>query len=104
MSWKKSLLAAGLGMLGGYLLQKQLADGGITPEAALKKVKHAVGKNHSIDGSWVHMQPEAIERFGLDYNAYNGGITVSTDNQVKHYNFLVDAETGTVLEFSQDQI
>ncbi|HET7579879.1 MAG TPA: PepSY domain-containing protein [Bacillales bacterium] len=103
MGWKKSFLAAGAGVLGGYLLQKQLEGNGISPEKALKSVKETVGKRHTIDGSWVHMQPETVERYGLDYNTYRGGITVSTDNQVKHYQFLVDAETGTVLEFVPDE-
>lgn len=103
MSWKKSFFAVGLGVLGGYLLQKQLDAGGISPEKALKSVKGRVGEKHTIDGSWVHMQPETVEKYGLDYSAYRGGITVSTDDQVKHYNFLVDAGTGTVLEFTPDE-
>lgn len=104
MSWKKTFLAAGLGVLAGYLLQRQLDSGEISPEIALKKVKRFVGDSHQIDGSWVHMQPETVERFELHYTVYRGGITVSSDNQVRHYNFLVDAETGTVIEFTPDEI
>lgn len=103
MSWKKSFLAVGLGVLGGYILQRQLNEGSISPEKALKSVKATVRQKHTVDGSWVHMQPETVEKYGLDYDAYRGGITVSTDNQVKHFNFLVDAGTGTVLEFIEDE-
>lgn len=104
MGWKKSMLAAGVGVLGGFLLQKQLSDGTISPEKALKSVKHTVGQKYKIDGSWVHMQSETVHKSGLDYSAYRGGITISEDNQVKHYHFLVDSKTGTVLEFAPDEI
>jgi predicted small secreted protein len=104
VDWKKSLLAAGLGVLGGFYLKQYLDGNAISPEKALKSVKHTVGQKHSIDGSWVHMKPENLVRNGLDFSAYRGGITVSTDNQVRHYNFLVDARTGTVLDFTPDEV
>lgn len=103
MGWKKTFLLTGAGVLTGYLLQKQLdSQTNISPERALKCVKRVVREKYNIDGSWVHMQVERVERHGLDFDVYRGGITVSTDEQVKHFNFLVDANTGTVLEFTPD--
>ncbi|HET7626879.1 MAG TPA: peptidase M4 [Bacillales bacterium] len=104
MNWKKSLLAAGIGIIGGFVLREGLEKGTITPEKALKSVKKTVGQKFAIDGSWVHMRPEHLIRNGLDFSAYRGGVTVSDDKQVKHYNFIVDAKTGTVLDFTEDEV
>lgn len=103
MDWKKLSFSIGLGVLGGIILERQLERRSISPETALKRVKNTVREKYNVDGSWVHMQPEFVERYGLNYDAYHGGITVSTDDQVKHFNFLVDAGTGTVLEFTPDE-
>ncbi|HET7656824.1 MAG TPA: PepSY domain-containing protein [Bacillales bacterium] len=104
MGWKKSMLAASVGVIGGYFLQKRLSDGSVSPEKALKCVKQTVGQKYRVDGSWVHMESEAVHKNGLEYIAYRGGITVSEEDQVKHYHFLVDAKTGTVLEFAPDEV
>lgn len=103
MDWKKTSLALGVGIAAGVVFQREVIDRKtISPEKALKSAKSTVGQRFDIDGSWVHMQPEAVERYGLDYEVYEGGITVSTRDQVRHYNFLVDAVTGTVVEFTPD--
>lgn len=102
MDWKKLSFSIGLGVLGGIILERQLERRLVSPEKALKHVKSSVREKYDVDGSWVHMQPQAVQRYGLDYDAYHGGITVTADDQVKHFNFLVDAGSGTVLEFTPD--
>lgn len=104
MDWKKSSFFIGAGMLGGIILQRMLPPGQrISPEKALKHVKRAVQEKYHVNGSWIHMQPEAVERYGLDYDTYQGGITVSTGDQVQHYHFVVAAKNGTILEFTADE-
>jgi predicted small secreted protein len=103
MNWKRCSLSISLGIAIGLLVQKQLDDKTLSAEKALSKVKQAVKQKHQIDGSWIHMTPEQIERHGLDYDVYKGGLTLTKNDQVKHYDFTADAETGSVLELSSNE-
>ncbi|GEN32487.1 putative small secreted protein [Cerasibacillus quisquiliarum] len=99
MSKKKVILAAGLGVAAGYLAKKQLDHyQKTTPENALKHAKETFKKQGPISGSWIYMKPEKVNKNGLEYEAYRGGITRTIDGENKQYEFYVDVETGAVID------
>lgn len=98
MSVKKAALAAGLGVAVGYLAKQQMDNyQKITPEKALNQAKETFKKQGPISGSWIYMKPEEVEKNGLLYNAYRGGVSRSIDGENKQYEFYVDVETGAVI-------
>ncbi|TXL60567.1 peptidase M4 [Cerasibacillus terrae] len=99
MSKKKVILAAGLGVAAGYLAKKQMDQyQKTTPEKALKQAKETFKQQGPISGSWIYMKPEQVERNGLFYDAYRGGITRNIDGENKQYEFYVDVDTGAVID------
>ncbi|SET82213.1 Predicted small secreted protein [Oceanobacillus limi] len=99
MGMKRAVLAAGLGVAVGYLAKQQIDRyQTVTPEKALHNAKETFKKQGPISGSWIYMKPEDIEKNGLLYNAYRGGVTRSIDGENKQYEFHVDVETGAVID------
>lgn len=93
------ILAAGLGVAAGYLAKKQIDQyQKTTPETALKNAKETFKKLGPISGSWIYMKPEEVEKNGLVYEAYRGGITRNIDGDNKQYEFYVDIESGAVID------
>jgi predicted small secreted protein len=99
MSWKKAVLAAGVGFAAGFVTKQQLdRNQKVTPEKALLNAKDTFKKLGPISGSWIYMKPETIEKNGLHYTAYRGGVTRNIDGQNQQYEFYADATTGTVID------
>lgn len=102
MSLKKTVLAAGLGVVAGFFIKKQMDNcQKVTPENALQTAKEAFKQQGPISGSWIYMKPEEVERNGLLYTAYRGGITRNINRQNIQYEFYTDAKTGTIIDTSQ---
>src|SRR5690625_6169645 len=102
MSVKRTILATGLGIVVGYFAKQQLDQyQQTTPEKALKNAKDAFKKQGPISGSWIYMKPEEIEKDGLVYTAYRGGVTRNVEGENRQYEFYSDAETGAVIGSSQ---
>ncbi|MFC4556737.1 PepSY domain-containing protein [Virgibacillus kekensis] len=98
MNWKKVAIATGIGVAVGYLAKQQIDNyQTITPEKALKHAKETFKKQGPISGSWIYMKPEEVEKNGLLYNAYRGGVTRNIDGENKQYEFYVDVDTGAVI-------
>lgn len=98
MGAKRVVLAAGLGIAAGYLAKQQVDTyQKVTPEKALKQAKESFKRKGPISGSWIYMKPEEIEKNGLLYYAYRGGVTRNVDGENKQYEFYVDVETGAVV-------
>src|SRR5690625_4430109 len=98
MSKRNIVLAAGLGLAVGYLAKQQVNHyQKVTPEKALNQAKEAFKKKGPISGSWIYMKPEEVEKNGLLYEAYRGGVTRNIDGENKQYEFHVDIETGAVI-------
>ena len=98
MKRRNIILAASIGFAVGYLVKSQLdTRNTITPEKALSNAKEAFKRNGPISGSWIYMKPEEVEKNGLIYNAYRGGITRNIDGENKQYEFYVDLETGGIV-------
>ncbi|AXI09745.1 peptidase M4 [Oceanobacillus zhaokaii] len=102
MKKRDIFLAFGIGAAVGFLAKQQVdLYQKISPEKALHNAKEAYKKNGPISGSWIYMKPEEIEKNGLVFNAYRGGITRSIDGKNKQYEFYVDLETGGIIESVQ---
>jgi predicted small secreted protein len=102
MSKRNLLLAAGIGAAVGYFTKQQIDQyKQVTPEKALNHAKETFKKQGPISGSWIYMKPEEIERNGLLYNAYRGGVTRNIDGENRQYEFYVDVETGAVVDTVQ---
>lgn len=98
MKKRNLLLAASIGFAVGYLVKCQLdTKQKVTPEKALSNAKEAFKQNGPISGSWIYMKPEEVEKNGLVYQAYRGGITRNIDGESKQYEFYVDIETGGII-------
>lgn len=95
---KKLSIGLVLGFILGFFLRPTIAKERISPEKALKKAKATASTTHTISGSWIHMNPESIERYGLQYEVYRGGISTSTPDGTVQYEFIVETKNGTLLE------
>jgi len=99
MKRRNLLLAAGLGFAIGYLLQDQLTRfKKLTPDKALQLAKETFQKNGPINGSWIYMKPEKIEKNGLTYDTYRGGISRNIDGENHQYDYYIDIETGAIID------
>jgi len=99
VSRERAVIAAGIGIAVGYLLKDQLDQyRSLTPDEALESAKQTFMKQGPVSGSWIYMKPEKIERNGLTYTAYRGGITRTIDGENKQYEFFADADTGAVID------
>ncbi|WP_100013295.1 PepSY domain-containing protein [Lentibacillus sediminis] len=102
MNTKRLLIAAGAGVAAGYLIKQQVDHfQKVTPERALKHAKETFKKTGPISGSWIYMKPEEVEKNGLLYKAYRGGVTRNIDGENKQYEFYVDVDTGAVVNSFQ---
>jgi len=102
MNKKQVVIAFGLGLAVGYTLRQQTeVYQKVTPEKALKLAKETFKKYGPINGSWIYMKPEEIEKNGLLYNAYRGGVTRTIDGDNKQYEFYVDVDTGAIVDSAE---
>ena len=94
------LLAVGMaGIAGGFSvggLFKRLRRP--TPNQILSQVKRAFLKEAPIEGSWIEMKKSPLQKFALRTDVYYGGITRYEDGQLVQYEFLADANTGSILD------
>ncbi|MBM7660486.1 putative small secreted protein [Bacillus mesophilus] len=91
------LAGVAVGILGTYAIQKFMPSY-ISSDQALKLVKQEFKKQGPIDGSWIHMEPETIERNNISYRVYKGGISRMSDHEPEQLEFLVNAENGTIID------
>ncbi|WP_347549240.1 PepSY domain-containing protein [Pseudalkalibacillus hwajinpoensis] len=73
----------------------------ISPEKALKAAKSAVKPVYIVKGSWIHMKTDSVEKFNVPFTVYSGGLTCEKDGELQQLDFMVDAETGTLVELQQ---
>ncbi|WP_379965333.1 PepSY domain-containing protein [Ectobacillus sp. sgz5001026] len=102
MNWKNILLGVGLGFTAGYFVANQLQQNGhISADKALKMAKKVFSEKGEITGSWIHMVPEVWEKYDIAYDVYRGGVTTVTLDKQNRYEFLLDANTGTILDVTE---
>jgi len=44
------------------------------------------------------MEAEPYDKNQMTYRVYKGGISQNTDGNIKQYEFIADAQTGTLLD------
>jgi|SRR5699024_2059117 len=98
MSRKNTIIAAGLGFLVGFIIRDRLENQGLTPDKALQYAKETFQKNGPINGSWIYMKPEKLEKNGLAYDTYRGGISRNVDGENKQFDFYIDSKTGIIID------
>ncbi|WP_100405148.1 PepSY domain-containing protein [Bacillus solitudinis] len=101
MAIKRLLLGIGIGLAAGYILRPTISGDKISPEQALKQVKKTLTSTYDIQGSWIHMIPEQLERHQIPYEVYRGGVSIKDESGTLQYEFLVDTKTGTLLELTK---
>ncbi|MFE8703382.1 PepSY domain-containing protein [Cytobacillus sp. FJAT-54145] len=99
MNWKSFLYGLGIGLVSGYATKEILTRKTfVSPEKALANAKNTFKELGSISGSWIHMKPEVFEKQHITYNVYKGGISRFVEEVLEQYEFVADAETGTILD------
>lgn len=102
MGMKNTVIAAGVGVVVGYFAKQQLDQlQKVTPEKALKQAKETFRRQGPISGSWIYMKPESVDKNGLSYQAFRGGVTRNIDGENKQFEFHVDLDTGAVIDSVQ---
>jgi predicted small secreted protein len=98
MKWKTFLIAGLAGAAAGYMITKTKTEW-ITPEKALKLIKDKASEHFSISGAWIVVTREEKNVHNMLYTVYKGGFSHSIEGMpAVHYEFLIDAQTGTVLQ------
>lgn len=92
------LIAAAAGFTAGMFLERQNWQKPLTPEEVLHRVKKSLQDKLPLDGAWIFLSPHEINRNDLTVRAYQGGLTVKNAGSVKHYDFVADAETGSLID------
>lgn len=101
MNWKSFLVGTAAGLAAGIMAKELLAPlEHLSPEKVLSTVKERVKKEGSIYGSWIMMKPETIEKDGLTYEVYRGGVTRNLDDRREQFEFIADSHTGTIVELT----
>lgn len=100
MKASKWILAGVTGFAAGYIVAKQTSRT-LTPERALKLVKSKAKEEFKVTGSWIGVNPEEMNRFGLPHLVYKGGLSSSLNASLVQYDFIVDAKTGSILDISK---
>ena len=98
MKWRHLIFAGLAGAALGYAATRKQTEW-LSPEKALKMLKEKATKSYNISGSWILVNRESTSVFGLPYTVYKGGFSDSRYGSAPvHYEFLIDAKTGTLLQ------
>ena len=99
MKKRDILITTGIGFVLGYCTRMLIKyDDVLTPERALKQAKQIFGDLGPINGSWIYMYAETIERNDLPYHVYHGGITRKLADENVPYDFYIDVQTGAIID------
>lgn len=99
MNWKSFFLGAAVGLIGGYVTKEIIIQNtNVSPEKVLEHVKRQFKENGPINGSWIHMVAEPYEKQQINYRVYKGGISKNNNGVTEQFEFIADAQTGTLLE------
>jgi len=98
MNRRNTLITLILSFVAGFLTKSILDDKNLSPEKALEIAKEAFNQNGPISGSWIYMTPETLDKNGLNYDVYRGGITRHIDGKNIESVFYTDINTGAIIE------
>lgn len=91
-------VAAAAGFTAGMMLEKRNKKRPLTPEKVLDLVKKSLQNKLPVNGAWIFLSPHEVTRNDLKAYAYQGGLTVKKGEGVEHYDFVADAETGSLID------
>jgi predicted small secreted protein len=103
LSWKKFILGVGVGVTTALFVQSQLSKEYISAEKALKNVKEAFKQSGPIEGSWINTERESFDANGIIHDVYRGGVSKVTDGRLSHYEYVISAKTGTLIEVNEEE-
>lgn len=98
MKRRDALLAISASFLAGFIAKTVLSNRQLSPEAALEAAKETFKKSGPISGSWIYMTPETLEKDGLSFTVYRGGISRQIDDKNVDYVFYTDIDTGSIVD------
>lgn len=98
MNRRNTLITLILSFVAGFLTKSILDERKLSPESALEVAKEAFNKSGPISGSWIYMTPETLDKNGLNYGVYRGGITRHIDGENVEAVFFADVKTGAIID------
>ncbi|MFX3618107.1 MAG: hypothetical protein ACE3JK_11330 [Sporolactobacillus sp.] len=94
--------ACAAGFAAGWMTEKfwPEQDRLLSSEKVLSLVKKKAKEKLPIDGAWIFMSPHAETNGALTHQVYQGGLTVTVEKSVTHYDFVADACSGVLLKLT----
>lgn len=89
------ILSFFIGALSFFFIDRHTA---VNPDSVLDQVKNSFRKEGPIEGSWIEMTKVPWSKHALQTDVYYGGLSRKEDGKIKHYEFLADAYTGSLLD------
>ncbi|GGL42431.1 hypothetical protein [Sporolactobacillus putidus] len=75
----------------------------LSSEKVLHLVRKAAKESLPVEGAWIYLSPQTMTRDSLTCKVYRGGLTAAGGKTVRHYDFIADARTGTLIELKAQQ-
>src|SRR5690625_7904573 len=89
MKSKNIIISLISGFIIGFVVRDRLSHlQKLTPEKALQYAKDTFQQHSPINGSWIYMKPKKLEKKGLIYDTYQGGISKNIDGINKQIEFF----------------
>lgn len=100
MSKRKWLLASAAGAVTGFLANAFMnrKQDMLTPEAALQLAQDTFEQTGPINGSWIYMEADELDKNNLTYTVYRGGVNRTVHDDFVPYDFAIDARTGAIID------
>ncbi|MFD1455625.1 PepSY domain-containing protein [Levilactobacillus lanxiensis] len=87
-----------LGGLMGVFVTRLFGANRLNPDDILEQVKRQFRQESPIEGAWIEKHAVPFQKFAVKSRVYYGGINRYEDDQLVQYQFVADAETGSVLD------
>lgn len=97
MKLKRVLIGLGLGIAGGYYLQKKFSSQYVPAEKALKTIKPIFLSYGNVSGTWIHSEPKWVSLPEYEGDVYEGGFTIAEPDSTTNYTFLINAVNGELI-------
>ena len=100
MKIRDYMMGLGTGVVIGVIASQfaNKIDVNRSAELVLKDIKNSFKQEGPIDGSWIFMSPEPLQKEAVKLNVYKGGISRMKNGELEQFEFAADAKTGTVVE------
>lgn len=84
-----------LGALTFFLIDR---NSSVNPDRVLDRVKNDFREDGPISGSWIEMTKVPWSKYAYHTDVYYGGISRIEDGVLKHYEFIADAYSGSLVD------